>query len=59
MNFTFSFTFSNVFELTSSYTEISHRRISYVSLIHMKIIKFMCILNRVYVSFTGEKNAFY
>ena len=40
MNSTFSFTFSHVFELTSSYTEIPHRRIRCVPLIHMKITRF-------------------
>ena len=40
MNPTFSLTFSHIFEQTSSYTEISHKRTSYVSLIHTKITRF-------------------
>ena len=40
MNSTFPLTFSDVFELASSYTEIPHRRIRCVSLIHMMITRF-------------------
>ena len=40
MNSTFSLTFSHVFELTSNYTEIPHKRTICVSLIHMKITRF-------------------
>ena len=47
MNSTFSLIFSHVFELTSSYTEIPHRRISCVSLIHMKIPRFKVQYNQI------------